>query len=231
LIPESYIFATAKPWNSAAIVRRKAEFPGPVELLERPCQLTPERLLKVAPRYIFFPHWSWIVPAAIVNQFECVCFHMTDVPYGRGGSPLQNLIERGHTETKISALRMTEEIDGGPVYLKHPLDLGGHAQAIFERAADIMVNMALEISRTNPQPRPQLGEPTLFQRRTPDQSCLPTEASLEKIFDHIRMLDAETYPRAFIQHGALRLTFSNATRSGDLLEAKVTIARKPQEMP
>ena len=48
---------------------------------------------------------------------------MTDVPYGRGGSPLQHLILAGHRETKVSALRMVEAFDAGPVYLKAPMDL------------------------------------------------------------------------------------------------------------
>ena len=70
------------------------------------------------PRYVFFPHWSWKVPDDILGATECVCFHMTDVPFGRGGSPLQNLIVRGHTETRVSALRMVSEPDAGPVYMK-----------------------------------------------------------------------------------------------------------------
>ena len=40
---------------------------------------------------------------------------MTDLPYGRGGSPLQNLIVRGHKETKISAIKVVKELDAGPV--------------------------------------------------------------------------------------------------------------------
>lgn len=43
---------------------------------------------------------------------------MTDLPYGRGGSPLQNLIVRNHYKTKISEIRVKKEIDSGPIYLK-----------------------------------------------------------------------------------------------------------------
>ena len=43
---------------------------------------------------------------------------MTDLPYGRGGSPLQNLIINGHKETMMSALRCVQELDAGPIYLK-----------------------------------------------------------------------------------------------------------------
>jgi hypothetical protein len=62
---------------------------------------------------------------------------MSDVPYGRGGSPLQNLIVRGHRETKISELRMVADMDAGPVYRKEYLSLDGSARAIFECGAQI----------------------------------------------------------------------------------------------
>ncbi|MGA0899865.1 MAG: hypothetical protein ACO3SO_05635 [Luteolibacter sp.] len=74
-------------------------------------------------RYIFFLHWSSKVTDDLIQTHECVCFHMTDVPYGRGGSPLQNLIARGHKDTMLTALKMTEEFDAGPVYKKRPLSL------------------------------------------------------------------------------------------------------------
>jgi methionyl-tRNA formyltransferase len=43
---------------------------------------------------------------------------MTDLPFGRGGSPLQNLISRKIYNTKLSAIRVVKELDAGPVFLK-----------------------------------------------------------------------------------------------------------------
>jgi hypothetical protein len=63
---------------------------------------------------------------------------MTDVPFGRGGSPLQNLIVRGRRETKLTALRMSREFDAGPVYMKEPLSLEGGAEEIYLGSADLM---------------------------------------------------------------------------------------------
>jgi len=37
----------------------------------------------------------WIILKEIFENYEIILFHMTDLPYGRGGSPLQNLIVRG----------------------------------------------------------------------------------------------------------------------------------------
>ena len=66
---------------------------------------------------------------------------MTDLPYSRGGSPLQNLILRGHQETQIIALRCVAELDAGPIYMKRPLSLEESAYEIFVRAADVVQEM------------------------------------------------------------------------------------------
>lgn len=178
-------------------------------------------------RYVFFPFWSHKVPKEITDKYECVCFHMTDVPYGRGGSPLQNLILRGHTETVISALRMTDEMDAGPVYMKRPLSLEGSAQEIYERAAGIIAGMMREIAETEPTPVPQVGEVVEFKRRGPDQSRidgLGAYYSGRKLYDFIRMLDADGYPRAYvIIESDQRITFSNARLEGDKVIATAVI--------
>ena len=49
-------------------------------------------LNKIKPRIIFFPHWSFKVNKNIIEKFNCICFHTSPLPYGRGGSPIQNLI-------------------------------------------------------------------------------------------------------------------------------------------
>ena len=56
--------------------------------------MSSETLAQIKPDFVFFPHWSWLIPEEIHSRFDCVIFHMTDLPYGRGGSPLQNLIVR-----------------------------------------------------------------------------------------------------------------------------------------
>jgi methionyl-tRNA formyltransferase len=219
----SYVVATVKAWNHEAFRRRSPSRPGAWYLVGDRENLTYERLADLFPRYVFFPHWSWRVPPEIVNSFECVCFHMTDVPFGRGGSPLQNLIVRGFADTKLTALRMVEEWDAGPVYGKRDLSLSGSAKDIFVRAADLTWDLIEEIVQREPCPSPQTGEAVYFRRRTPAMSELPANVSLQSLYDHIRMLDAPTYPRATLQHGRLILEFENAQMEGSDLTAKVRI--------
>lgn len=218
-----YIVATIKPWNISAFHRQAASLPGNWHLVQRREDLTPALIEKRRPRYVFFPHWSWRVPAGILDAAECVCFHMTDLPYGRGGSPLQNLIVRGHRETMVSALRMVDKLDAGPIYLKAPLSLEGRAQEIYERTADLVFEMMRKIAETNPEAAPQSGDIVTFDRRTPDQSVLPKAGTLDMLHDHIRMLDAEDYPQAFLRHGKFRIEFTQSELIDGALHAHVTI--------
>ncbi len=226
---QSYVVATVKPWNVAAFHRRNSQLPGRWWLIERKHDLQVNSIQEIRPRYIFFPHWSWRVPEEILAASECVCFHMTDLPYGRGGSPLQNLIERGHTTTMLSALRMVSDVDAGPIYFQRPLSLDGRAQEIYEQAAELVFDMVAELVESEPEPEPQRGDITHFQRRSPEQSAIPTEGSIETLFDHIRMLDADTYPRAFLNHGRLQLEFSHASLSVESVTAQVTFRRKGED--
>jgi len=224
----NYVLATSREWNESLVKQLNEKTGHTFHLITRTEELTYDRLQAISPRYVFFPHWSHIIPGEIHEAFECVIFHMTDLPYGRGGSPLQNLILRGHQETRISALRCVAELDAGPIYMKQPLSLEGSAYEIFLRAADLVQQMIEEIVRTEPLPKPQDGEPTVFRRRTPEQSNLREAnlGTLKEFFDFIRMLDAPTYPLAYIEHGDFLLEFSDAQLSGKSIEARVTIRRK-----
>jgi methionyl-tRNA formyltransferase len=173
------------------------------------------------PRYIFFLHWSSVVPDSITEAYPCVCFHMTDLPYGRGGSPLQNLIVRGHKSTMLTAIRMTTAVDAGPIYFKRPLNLEGSAKEVFERASELSTQMMAEIVCNDPEPVPQEGEATVFVRRKPSQSELPKDLTAETLYDHIRMLDAPGYPPAFLRYGSWVAKFTQARLADNVVEAQV----------
>lgn len=189
-------------------------------------ELDLSRLNAYMPSYIFFPHWSWKIPAEIYEGFECVIFHMTDLPFGRGGSPLQNLVVRGISETKLTALRCVAELDAGPTYLKRPLSLLGTAEEILIRASQLTGEMIEVIVQARPEPQMQTGEPTTFRRRTAQDGEMASLETLEKAFDYIRMLDGEGYPPAFLETEYLKLEFSRASVKPDCVIADVKITRK-----
>ncbi len=151
---------------------------------------------------------------------------MTDLPYGRGGTPLQNLIVAGKKETKICALKVQKGIDTGDVYTKRNLDLSGSASAIFIRTLPLIKEMIEEIIETDPTPQPQVGEVVVFKRRTPADSDISGLTELDKIYDHIRMLDADSYPAAYFENEYIRFEFYNAEKVNNEILANVRIIKK-----
>ena len=225
------IIATIKSWHIARAQALQKQYQGvhEIALYTEKEELTVDNVCDFNPDYILLPHWSYFIPDEITQNWECVVFHMTDLPYGRGGSPLQNLIVRGHKETKVSAIRVTATFDAGPVYMKRPLSLAGSAQEIFIRCADLIFGeMIPRLLTEKITPTPQEGEPVIFKRRKPEDSEITSDMELDTIYDYIRMLDAEGYPRAYLEFGGYRLAFEDAdlAEDGQTLSARVVFQKR-----
>ena len=220
-----YLVAAVGEWNRKLFQSNTKSDKAKWDYVSSPEELK-NYLSENNPNYIFFPHWRWIVPPEVVNKYNCVCFHMTDLPFGRGGSPLQNLIIRGYKETVLTAVKMDEGLDTGPIYFKEPLNLDGTAQEIYIRATELIWPLIRKILDEKPIPEPQVGESVVFKRRLPVESELPDLDSLEKIYDFIRMLDAPGYPHVFLEIGMYKINFTKASLSNAELTAKVTTQLK-----
>lgn len=225
-----HIVARSKVWGGTQLIealskRSDHEF----ILVDQKSSLTSDYLSELKPRYIFFPHWSHIIPSELYEHHECIIFHMTDLPFGRGGSPLQNLISRGIYETQISALRCVKELDAGPIYFKRPLSLHGTAQEIYMRASVIIEDMIISLIENSPVPQEQSGEPVVFKRRNKDEGNIDKLETLEKIHDFIRMLDADGYPSAFFETENLRFEFSRSSLREGFVLADVVIRRRSDD--
>lgn len=224
-----FILLSEKKWHEELFLNLKTKFCNDDWILiNNKEDFNPESIKKINPTKIFIPHWSYIISSDIYDFFDCIVFHMTDLPYGRGGSPLQNLIVRGHKSTKISALKVQKGIDTGDVYLKKDLNLSGTAQEIFNRSVPVINDMIQEIIENNLIPYPQVGEAVEFKRRKAEDGNLEKIEEIEKIFDYIRMLDGEGYPKAYIETEFFKFEFFNADLNSNQtsINANVRISKK-----
>jgi len=226
---KTIIIATTKSWNIANTLNLKDKYKKRYEihLITDKDDLNSAKISKLNPHYIFFPHWSWIIPEEIYSKYECIVFHITDLPYGRGGSPLQNLLIRKIYNTKISALKVERDLDAGKIYFKEDFYIGlGSAEEIFINASSIIFsNMIPFILESNPIPQDQTGEPMLFNRRKPEESDIAQMnfSSLEEIYNFIRMLDGEGYPNAFVTLGKFKIEFSEVHKKSDKLVGRFEV--------
>ncbi len=111
--------------------------------------------------------------------------------------------------------------------MKKDLSLEGSAGEIYQRASKIIFQEIIpEMIERTIVPEEQTGKVQVFKRRNPDHSNLSELKEITKIYDHIRMLDAKTYPAAFLETNELRIEFRRAKLRDNYIEAKVRIELK-----
>jgi methionyl-tRNA formyltransferase len=220
---KNIIVATIKEWNIQNYFSLKKSFSDAYNfhLMTNHEELTYENILKLNPEYIFFPHWSWYIDRKIFENFECIVFHETDLPFGRGGSPIQNLIQRGIYDTKISALKVTEELDAGDIYLKQDFSLkkGSIEELLSSISKVIFEDMIPTLLRENITPKKQSGKVTTFKRRSPAQSDILSlqNRTFQGVYDFVRMLDGEGYPKAYLELENIKIIFHKISKEGKSL--------------
>ena len=192
-------------------------------LLSSPKKLTISYLKRKKPEIIFFPDWSWIIPNEIISNYKCICFHESNLPKFRGGSPIQNQIIRGITKTKTTAFIMNEKIDAGDIILQKNLSLEGSIQEIFSRMSENDYSLILKIINGKYKRRKQSGKPTIYSRRKPKESELKSlNHSINYLYNFIRMLE-DPYPNAFIRIEKQKLIFKKAIYNNKKLSLEVKI--------
>jgi methionyl-tRNA formyltransferase len=185
---------------------------------------TAAALAALRPDIILFYGWSRIIERDVLQLAPCICLHPSRLPQFRGGSPLQNQIIRGITDSAVTLFRMTEKLDQGDIVLQRPLSLAGHLDEIFERMTEVSIAMTIEMLSQPLHATPQdHSAATYFRRRTPEMSELTLEdlrtKTARELYDFIRALE-DPYPNAFIRcRDGKRLLIKRAEIEPDALES------------
>jgi methionyl-tRNA formyltransferase len=177
-------------------------------------KLTKSMIKKIKPDKIFFIHWSEYISKDIFLNYDCIQFHCSDLPKFKGGSPIQNQILKGLKKTKLTAFKVTEKIDSGPIYIKKNISLKNNIKIILSNLEKIALKMIVQIIKKKIKPKIQKGESSYCNRRIPKQSFLPKNLNnISKIYDYMRMLDAEGYPKSKIKFNNFNFEFYNIKKN------------------
>lgn len=145
-----------------------------------------------------------IIPASERARFRHnLVIHASDLPRGRGWSPLSWQILEGRDQITVTLFEAADAVDSGPIYLQKQLRFAGH-ELVDELRQALEVaceELLLEFARAYPDvtARPQEGEPTFYARRRPADSRLDPDKPLRELFGQFRIVDNERYP-AFFEH-------------------------------
>lgn len=217
-----YLIVSKKIWN-------KKNFENLNKKIIYNNKINYSQLLKVNPRIIFFIHWSKKIPDKIFQNYLCIQFHSSNLPLFKGGSPIQNQIIRGIKNTKISAFKVEKKLDSGHICMKKPLSLKGSAKEIYDRVENMSLSMVKKIIKIKKLKFiQQTKKGSFFPRRKPYQSNLIylEKPSLNKIYDFIRMLDAEDYPKAYLEFKKYKLLLSHAKKYKNSINGEFRIIKK-----
>ena len=218
----NYLIYSKKVWNKNNIKLLKKKI-----ILKKKINL--QYIKRTQPKIIFFVHWSEIIPKKLYKNFLCIQFHSSNLPNFKGGSPIQNQIMQGLNKTKISAFKVEKTLDTGKICLKQDLSLLGNAKDIFERMerkSFQMINVL--VSKKNIKFYKQKRYGSFFPRRKPEQSNIETieKPNLKKLYNFIRMLDADGYPNAFISFKEFKILLKQTRINKNTLNGKFEIVKK-----
>lgn len=153
------------------------------------------------PDYILFYGWSDMVKPELLQSFDCLMLHPSDLPRYRGGSPIQNQIIDGVTESAVTIFLMDDGMDSGPISRQCKLSLHGKLSEIFSRIESIGVELTVDILINGLNPVEQDHSLASYcKRRTPEMSEITlrelSESSADYLYNKIRMLQ-DPYPNAY----------------------------------
>lgn len=169
---------------------------------------THERLEIPSGDFCFLLGCSQVVPPATLARFRnTLVVHESDLPRGRGWSPMTWQILQGAPRIPVTLIEATKQVDAGPIYAQEWVTFEGHEligelrAAIGRAAVDLCARFVSEYPAILDRATPQNGEATFYARRTPSDSRLDAERSLASQFDLLRVVDAARYPGFFELRG------------------------------
>jgi methionyl-tRNA formyltransferase len=219
------IIASSKKWFLKNENAKKFVKSNNFIILKKKEQISLKYLNKIKPDFIFFTHWSYKVNQNIIKKYNCICFHTAPLPYGRGGSPIQNMILKKFKKSPVCAIQMTNKIDSGPIYLKKVISLSGNLEDIFTRVSFAIVQMIKIIIKKKITPKQQVGKVFNFKRIKKKNSEIKIEKNINEIFDKIRMLSAEEYPNAYIKRNNFKIFFSKPIKRNNSISCNTKIIK------
>lgn len=152
----------------------------------------------------FVLSWESLVRSDFRGKFDhSIVVHASELPEGRGWSPLTWQVLEGRTELPLTLFEAVDAVDAGPVYIRSSIQTSG--LELIDQLRDLLgseiVRMCLEFTVLVEEDRvlgePQEGRPTFYRRRTPSDSQLNPDMTIRDQFNLLRVVDNDRYPAFF----------------------------------
>lgn len=142
-------------------------------------------------------------PELLARHRNSLVVHESDLPRGRGWSPMSWQILGGKSKIPVTLFEAALAVDSGPIYKQVEIAFSGTELIEDLRAALAQATLQLCRDFVKEYPEvagtgiPQAGEATVYPRRKPEHSELDVDRSIRKQFNLLRIVDYERYPAWF----------------------------------
>lgn len=156
----------------------------------------------------FMLSYSKIVSKEILTRSRHnLVVHESDLPQGKGWSPMTWQILEGKNIVPVTLFEATECVDAGQIYMRRQMVFKGNEllAELHQRQGETTVEMCLEFVNNYPEillhARPQKGEESFYPKRTPNDSKLDINSTIKEQFNLFRVVDNKKYPAWFEYRG------------------------------
>lgn len=156
--------------------------------------------------FLFLVSCHQIIGASLRAPYRhSLVLHAGPLPRGRGMSPHVWQVLEGSSQLTVTLLKAEDAVDSGDIWSSVQVPLNGAElhdeihRLLFDAELRLM-SWALDNCDSG-SPTPQVGEPTYYPRRTPDDSRIDPTKPLAEAFDLLRIADPERYPAYFEMRG------------------------------
>lgn len=154
----------------------------------------------------FFLSCEKIVSSDVLSKHtHNLVVHESDLPSGKGWSPLTWQVLEGKNKIPISLFEASSKVDSGDIYFSDFIELDGTelVSALREKQAQKTFDLILRFVSNYPnlQAKKQSGSETFYKKRSPTDSQLDINKTISEQFNLLRVVDNERYPAFFIHKG------------------------------
>ncbi|NDJ26717.1 methionyl-tRNA formyltransferase [Campylobacter sp. MIT 12-8780] len=146
-----------------------------------------------------------IEKAFLAKHKHNLVIHASNLPQGKGWSPLFHQILQGQNEIVFTLFEAGEKADSGDIYLQESLYLNGLElyEELRAKQGQLCIKLVLDFLKLYPniKARKQSGKESFYSKRSPKDSELDIHKSLNEQFNLLRICSNDEFPAFFIKDG------------------------------
>lgn len=155
---------------------------------------------------VFFLSYGKVVEKQFLSRNKHnIAVHESALPEGKGWSPLTWQVLEGKNKIPITLFEAEERVDSGSVYFQDTIELEEHelVDEMRKKQAQKTMNLIMKFMENydSLKGKAQRGKETFYPRRTPENSELKLDKTIEEQINLLRVVDNEKYPAFFNYKG------------------------------